>query len=170
MFVSERALFVRVALDASGVAAGCEPGLLGFESTVRVVTIAAAHRAFQHLVMERRRKLRLDFIVTADAKLWIVRPQHARSREARLFGVRRRHQLVRAGQVFTLFVRVRRVAVGATDVIAPVLSAAEVVPLFFTGVTRETSLGNFLRRFVREGDDLCFVTTTINVGFAWAMA
>ena len=77
VFERERSLLVYVALDASGIGARRQPGLPGLESAVRIVTIAATHRAFQNFVMERHVELRLHLAVTADAELWIVRLQHA---------------------------------------------------------------------------------------------
>src|ERR1041385_1171112 len=52
MLVNKWSLLVCVTLDASGVGAGRESCLFKFETAVRVVTITALHRAFQHLVME----------------------------------------------------------------------------------------------------------------------
>ena len=69
MLVNERTLLVGVTLDASGVGAGRQSGLFEFETAVRIVTIAALHRAFQHLVMERQVELVLCFAVTTQAEL-----------------------------------------------------------------------------------------------------
>ena len=52
MFERERTLLVDVTLDARGIGAGRQPGLLQLEPTMRVMAIAAAHCAFQHFVME----------------------------------------------------------------------------------------------------------------------
>ena len=49
----------------------------------------------------------------------------------------------------------RRVAIRTADVVAPVLTTPEIVVLFLARVARETSLGNFFRRFVLERNDLC---------------
>jgi hypothetical protein len=49
---------------------------------------------------------------------------------------------------------VRRVTIGASDIIAPVLAAPEVVPLFLAGMTGKTDLGRFFRRFVLERNNL----------------
>ena len=54
VFEGERSLLVGVALDTSRIGSSRKPGLLGLESTVRIVTIRAAHRAFQNFVMEGR--------------------------------------------------------------------------------------------------------------------
>ena len=61
-----------------------------------------------------------------------------------------------------------RVTIGATDVIAPVLAAAEVIVLFFPGVTRQTRLGDLFRRFVFERDDLLRIAF-FAVRLAWSM-
>ena len=135
MFVSEGTLFVRVTFDASGISAGRQTRLFQFKATVRVVTIAATHRAFQNLVMERHVELRLHFVVAARAELRIIRLEHASCREARLLTVNARHVIIRTGQVSTRRSSVRRVTIGAADIIAPVLATLEVVPLLFAGVT-----------------------------------
>ena len=49
----------------------------------------------------------------------------------------------------------RRMAFGATDIVAPVLAAAEVVVFFLAGMASETVFRNFLRRFVLKGNDFC---------------
>jgi len=77
VFVRKRPLLIYVALDAGRVGAGREPGLLQLETTMRIVAIAATHCAFQHLVMERRGKLRFDFTVATRAELRIVHLQHS---------------------------------------------------------------------------------------------
>ena len=69
MFVNERSLLVYVTLDASRVGAGSESRLLKFEAAVRIVAIAALHRAFQHLVMEGQIELVLRLAMTTQAKL-----------------------------------------------------------------------------------------------------
>ena len=51
VLISERALLIRMTLDTCRINTGAESRLFGFESAVRIVTVAAAHRSFQHLVM-----------------------------------------------------------------------------------------------------------------------
>src|SRR6185295_4495147 len=99
MFEGERSLLVGVALDTSRIRSRRQPGLFGLKSTVRIVTIRAAHRAFQNFVMEGRRKLRLDLVVTTHAELRIVCLQHANRREAGLLSIRCSSQEVRTGHV-----------------------------------------------------------------------
>ena len=43
--------------------------LFQFKAPVWIVAVAALHRAFQHLVMERRTERGFNFAVTAQAKL-----------------------------------------------------------------------------------------------------
>jgi hypothetical protein len=45
-------------------------------------------------------------------------------------------------------------AIGATDVITPVLATAEIVSFFLAGVTAQTGLRSLFRRFALEADDL----------------
>ena len=61
-----------------------------------------------------------------------------------------------------------RVTVSATDVVAPVFAAAEVVVLLFAGVAAQTRFGDLFRRFVLEGDDLLWVAF-FGVRLAWSM-
>jgi len=150
VFVGERTLLVSVALDASCVSARRQPRLLQFKAAVRVVTIAATHRAFQDFMMKRHVELRLHFIVTTGAELRVVRAQHARRRKARFLSIDARHVIIRTGQVSARRGAVRRVAVGATDVVAPVFATSKVVAFLFACMACQTSIGGFLRRFVFE--------------------
>ena len=77
MFVSERTLFVGVTLNATCVRACCQPGLLQFKATVRIMAIAALYGAFKNFVMERLGEVRFDFAVTAHAKLWLAHLQNS---------------------------------------------------------------------------------------------
>ena len=63
MFENERTLLVGVAFHAGLVGSDGELGLFLIEAAVRVVTIAAAHCPFQHLVSERFGELRFDLAV-----------------------------------------------------------------------------------------------------------
>ena len=162
----KRSLLVYVTLEASGIRARRQTGLLRFESAVRVVTVAATHRAFQNFVMERHAELRLNFAVTTRAQLRIVRLQHANGRKSRLLGVRSRWQQVRTRRVAADLVSMGRVTIDAANVVAPVLAAAEVVALFLAGVTRKTSLGDLFRSLTSEGDDLRLVAAAVDVRFA----
>ena len=121
---------------------------------MRVVTITATHRAFKNFVMKRHAELRLNFTVTTGAQLRIVRLQHPNRREPGLLGIRGRHLKIRAGYISAFLIRVRRVTVSATNVIPPVLATSEIVPLFLARMARKTSLRDFFRRFVLEGNNL----------------
>src|ERR671939_555091 len=83
----ERPLLVRVALDAGRVHAGREPALLLLEAAVRVVAVAALHRAFQYLVVEGLRELVLLLGVALEAELLLAPLHHLYVLEARLLGV-----------------------------------------------------------------------------------
>ena len=72
MFVNERSLLVCVTLDACCIYARRESCLFKFETAVWIMAVAALHRAFQHLVMERQIKLVLGLAVTTQAKLWLT--------------------------------------------------------------------------------------------------
>ncbi len=61
-----------------------------------------------------------------------------------------------------------RVAVGATNVVAPVFTAPEVVVVFFAGVTTKTGLGDFFRRLGLERNDLLRIAF-LEVRLAWSM-
>ena len=87
MFVDKRSLLICVTLDASCVRAGRKSGLLKLETAVRIMAIAALHRAFQHLVMEGQTKLVLDLAVTAYAKLRFAHLEQTQIREAGLLRV-----------------------------------------------------------------------------------
>src|SRR6185369_10633790 len=69
MLVNKRSLLVCMALDASRVSPGRQSRLFKFEAAVRVVAIAALHRAFQHLVMERQIELGLRLTMTTETEL-----------------------------------------------------------------------------------------------------
>ena len=87
MFVNKRSLLVCVALDTSRVGAGRESRLFKFKTAMRIVAIAALHRAFQHLVMEGQVELVLSFSVTTEAKLRFTVPEQSQIGEARLLRV-----------------------------------------------------------------------------------
>ena len=67
MLVNEWSLLIDVTLDAGRVRAGRKSRLLEFKAAVRIVAIAALHRAFQHLVMERQLELVFDLTVATHA-------------------------------------------------------------------------------------------------------
>lgn len=87
MLVNKRTLFVSMTLDTRGIRAGRQSRLFQLESAVRVVAIAASHRAFEHFVMERQVELVLGLAVTTEAKLWLALLQQAYVRKAWLLCV-----------------------------------------------------------------------------------
>ena len=72
VLVNKRTLFVCVTLDASCIGAGRQSRLLEFKAAMRIVAIAALHRAFQHFVMERQVELVLGFAVTTKTELGLA--------------------------------------------------------------------------------------------------
>ena len=77
VFEDKRALLIRVAFVTRRIGASREACLLQLESTMRVVTIAALHRAFEHPVVERPGELRLRLVVAGHAQLRLVSLQHS---------------------------------------------------------------------------------------------
>lgn len=61
MFENERAGLIAMALDARCVRTYGEFRLFLFEASVRIMTVAAVHRSFEDLVMERLAELSLCF-------------------------------------------------------------------------------------------------------------
>ena len=163
MFENEWALFIRVAFNASYVRADRELGLLRFETAVGVVTVRTSHSALEHFVMERFGELRFLLIMAAKAKLRLTLLQHGR---CRLFF----DQCHRAGFGDRFFFRVSVVALSTSDIVAPMLAATEVVVSVFCFVASEACVGCGFRIKILKVDDLCLVTATLDVGFAWAVA
>ena len=64
VFEYERTLFVRVTLYACRVRAKGQLGLFLLESAVRIMAVAALHRAFQHFVMEGFAELCFGLVMT----------------------------------------------------------------------------------------------------------
>jgi hypothetical protein len=69
MLKNKRSLLIRVTLDASCIGSRRQSCLFELKTTVRIVTIAALHRAFQHFVMERQIELVLRLAMTTETKL-----------------------------------------------------------------------------------------------------
>ena len=168
MLVNKRPLLVRMTLDAGRIGARRQPGLLQFETAVRIVTIAALHRAFQHLVMKRQIELVLRLTMTAQTKLRLTGFQQLQIGEARLLRVCLRDEDVGGRQLPAACLRVGRVTVSATDVVAPVLAAPEVVVFLFPRMTPQTCFRDLFRRFVLERDDLLRIPF-LAVRLPWTM-
>jgi hypothetical protein len=154
MLKDERPLLVGVALDASRVRTRRQPRLLGLESAVRIMAIAATHGPFEHLVMRRLIELMFDFSMTLQAELRLTLSEQSDRREAGLFRIGRRVKDVRVCPVCTCVSAVRRVAIGATDIIAPMFAAPEIVVFLFAGMARKAGLRNLFRGFILEGANL----------------
>ena len=69
MFKNEWTLFIGVTFDAGRIRADREFCLFRFKTTVRIMTIAAFHRAFQNFVVKGLGELRFGFAVAADTEL-----------------------------------------------------------------------------------------------------
>lgn len=65
MFESEWPLFIRMTLHASRISASRQSRLFEFKTTMWVMAVAALHRPFEDLVMERQIELMLCLRVTA---------------------------------------------------------------------------------------------------------
>jgi len=87
VLISEWPLFVRVTFNASSISAGGQSRLFKFETAMRVVTIAATHRAFHNFVMKGHGKGRFHFAVTTQTELRVAFFQQFDCRKARLFCV-----------------------------------------------------------------------------------
>ena len=85
VFVSEWTLLIGVTLDASSIGASGQPCLFEFKTSVRIVTIAALHSAFENLVMEGHAKGRLNLAMTTQTKLGLALLQHRYCGDAGLF-------------------------------------------------------------------------------------
>ena len=99
MFINKRALLIRVTFNASCIRTGGQSCLFQFKTAMRVVAIAAAHRAFKHLVVKGLIELVLYFAVATQAKLRVACFQHPQRRKAGLFSVRGAHKSVRCRDV-----------------------------------------------------------------------
>ena len=168
VFVNKRSLLVCVTLDASGVGAGRESRLFQFETAMRIVAIAALHRAFQHLVMKRQVELVLRLRMATETELWLARLEQLQIGEPGLLRVGSRDEHIRRRELTPAGFRVRRVTVSATDVVAPVLAAPEVVVFFPASMTGQTRFRDLFRRFVFERDDLLRIAF-FTVRLAWTM-
>ena len=165
------ALLVRVTLEARGVGAHCEPRLFQLKAAVRIMAIAAVHRALQHPVMEWTIELRFRLVMTLHAELRFALDEHlSRVDVVCVGGEGPNRDDGRGGVAFWLDLssrrRVRRVTVGAAYVIAPVFASAEVVVLLFSRVARQTVIGDLCCGLTFECSDFGFVTSAIDVRLA----
>lgn len=73
---NEWSLLVRMTLQTTRVGASRQTRLFELKAAVWIVTIAALHQPFEHLVMKRPAKLGLRFTVTTDTELRFTAAQH----------------------------------------------------------------------------------------------
>ena len=69
MFKRKWTLLIRMAFQAGGVSPHRQSRLLQLETAVRIVAVAAAHGAFEDLVMGGHGELMFHFTVTTQAQL-----------------------------------------------------------------------------------------------------
>jgi len=169
MFENERALLIAMALDTGGVGTDGELRLFLLKASVRIVTIAAGHRSFEHLVMERFAELGLCFGVARHAKLRLVRTEHRACRLSGFLVSHIRREGYRAGTKSRRFGSMRTVAFSAADVIAPVLAATKVIVILFSRVAGQTCFGDRLRVESFEGNDLGLIAARIDVFLSGAV-
>ena len=100
----------------------------------------------------------LHFAVAADAELRLTNLQHCEGRKISFLGIGGAHKGDRPGNVSFGRFGVRRMAVSATDIIAPVFTTAEVIAFLLACVAGQTSLRDFFRGFVLERNDLGGIT------------
>ena len=99
VFICKRTLLIRVTSNASGISAGGQSRLFEFKTAMRVMTVAATHRAFEYFVMEGRGERGFDLAMATQTKLRVTHFQHLDCREAWLFCVYCGHPSYRAGDV-----------------------------------------------------------------------
>ena len=168
MLKYERSLLVCVTFQTPGISSCRKPRLLQFKTTMRVVTIAAFHHAFEHFVMKRPAELCFRFAVTTDAELRLTSAQHVRREHIAIASLCFRQECVRSGIGRAGGHRVCRVAINAANVVAPVLAAAEVVVFFLAGMATQAGLRSLFRRFRFERNDLLWIAF-FSVPFTWSM-
>ena len=181
VLINERPLLVGVAFDAGRINAHGQPGLLLLEAAVRVVAVAALHRAFEHAMMGRLRELRLHLVVARQTELRVVADQHLFGRDAAAALAERADRDQRRSRVAAsdrwaddalgVFARrVRRVAIHTADIVAVVLAALVVVVILFARVTGQAGVGDLFGRLGLEGANLGLVAAAFDVRFAWPVA
>jgi hypothetical protein len=69
VFVNKWPLLIGMTLNTSSVCTRSQPRLFEFKTPVRIVTVAAAHGAFEDFMMKRQVKLVLDLRMAANAQL-----------------------------------------------------------------------------------------------------
>lgn len=134
VFIGERALLIRVALNTHGVGTGRQAGLFRLETTVRVVAVAATHCALENLVVKRLIKLVFRFAVTLHAELGLSFYQQFLSSEAGFLCISWRHKRIGVRLIRSGGRRVRCVTVSTANVLSPVFAATEVVVFFTSSV------------------------------------
>jgi len=147
MFVNERALLIRMTANARSIGADRKLRLFRLKSAVRVVTVAATHRPFEHFVMERLGELRLRLGMAGHAELGLALLELCR---VCLICPLRRCRADKSYRIRTKFGLIRsmgRMAIGASDIVSPMLAAPEIIVRLLACVTGQASFGDLFRRF-----------------------
>jgi len=148
VFEDEGTRFVCVAAEANLVLGGGRAKLARQESTMRIMAIAASHKAFVHAMVNGFGELRLNFKMAAVAEHWLCHGQ----KSSFYFGM------------------VRRMTVNAAYVVLQVLGAQKVCVLFSEFMAAQAAFAGLFAREGFETDDLSNVAASFGVRFAWAVA
>jgi len=147
VFKSKRASLFDVTLETHLILCRCRPQLLGEETAMLIVTVCALNQALFHTMPERPVEVLFDIGVAAVTQLGLLVHQ----------------------QELLLFSMMWRVAGDAAYIINIVLRAVEVGMFLSIFMTTEAALADLFRGFVFEGEDLAFVSASLNVFLAWAV-
>ncbi len=169
VFESEWALFVAMTLDTRSIGSDRQFGLLRLKSAVSVVAVAAFHRAFEHLVMKRLAELRPGFGMAANTQLRFALLEHGNGCDAGVLDGRLTDLSYRAWPIISKRA-MGTVAIGTSDIIAPMFAAAEVVVAFFAGMAGKTRLRDLFGILAGERNDLCLIAAALYVQFAGPVA
>jgi hypothetical protein len=148
MLKSERAGFVRVAVEAHLVLRCGGTKLIGQKTAVLVMAIAAGDQSFIDTMVERTRKVRFHSEVTAIAEL-------------RLRGLQKTPFDSRL---------MNRMATDAAYIVLQMLRPHEIAVFFAEFMAIETPAADIRRRQLVETDDLGNITAALDVGSAGPVA
>jgi len=145
MFVNKRPLLICMTSDTRNVRTDSQFSLLVFEAAVRIMAIAALHRALEHFVMEGLLETRLGLVVATHAKLWFALLQLPCVGLIWTLLGRRADERDRPGLHIFASRSVCSMTVSATDIVSPVLAAPEFVMAFAPCMTSKTGFRHGLR-------------------------
>ena len=105
---------------------------------MRIVAIAALHRALEYFVVEGLGELSLGLHVAAHAQLRFAGLEPECGCLIWIFSGHIINKGLRPYLLVFEWTRVRAVTIGTTDIITPVLAASEIIVTLFARMTRET--------------------------------